>query len=457
MRRLSLLFALAAVLAVGCADPVGVPSPDLAKGGGGGGGKGGGGSSAPVVQSFSPVEAPQNITIDLTVTGSGFDRGSTVRLDKAGTEDPAPGITTNRTTYLNPKKLVANITISGSAVAESYDVAVTTSGGKRGIGVEQFTVIAVVNLGTTAPDGSVMLWASEVNDLGRVAGATGTSPFFWSDQSGVELLMPGLWGYPLDLNRHDAIVGYTCGTPGPPCTPSMWHAVLWQRSGGGWTTTDVAGPGSTGVAITDDGVIYGEDPVPVRWTPAGGGFTREALPLPAGRTGGNVRDANNTGQVVGGDLLWSVEPGGSVQVQVLPNPPGGSDRFALDLGDVGPSGDLFVVGSSLMPSGYREPVRWRLTRSGGSWQVASVEVLQGVGPSFGGVAYGVNANGDAVGYLTSTPANEPMLWPGSGGSVALPHPNGNSAQAMAISNVGWVVGYALDPKLVRFAALWILP
>jgi len=451
----SLLLAAATIIAAGCADPVGILQPDLAKGGRGGGG----GSSDPLVQAVAPAEAPQDVTLDITVTGSGFDRGSGVRLEVPGTGAPAPGITTNRTTYLTPKKLVANITIAGSADPVSYDVAVTTSGGKRGIGAEQFTVLAVLNLGAVAPDGSVMLWASEVNEAGQVAGATGASPFFWSQGSGLQLLMPGLWGYPLGLNRDGTVVGYTCGTPPGGCSNVNWHAVAWQRTGTGWEAIQVSGAGSTAAAITDGGIIYGEDPAPVRWISSGGGFTREPLPLPAGRTAGNVRDANNTGQVVGGDLLWSFDPGGPPQVIQLPNPVGTSDRFALDVGDIGSSGELYVVGSSLAASGYRVPVRWRLARSGSAWQVAGIEVLGGSGPSYSGAARGVNSSGDAVGYVYSEGGvSEPMFWPAQGAPMVLPHPGGShAAEAWAISNLGWVVGNAEDPKLGRFAALWVLP
>jgi hypothetical protein len=49
-------------------------------------------------------------------------------------------VRTNSTTFVTPKKLIANITIAPDAVPERYDVIVTTSKGKRGIGIERFEV-----------------------------------------------------------------------------------------------------------------------------------------------------------------------------------------------------------------------------------------------------------------------------------------------------------------------------
>jgi hypothetical protein len=49
-------------------------------------------------------------------------------------------VRTNSTTFVNPKKLIANITIAPDAIPDRYDVTVTTSKGKRGIGIERFEV-----------------------------------------------------------------------------------------------------------------------------------------------------------------------------------------------------------------------------------------------------------------------------------------------------------------------------
>jgi hypothetical protein len=95
-------------------------------------------SGDPIVSSAEPASAPQDTTLDVTVTGSNFDAGS--RVDLAIDGVMTDKVRTNSTTFANPKKLVANITIAPDAIPDRYDVIVTTSKGKRGIGIERFEV-----------------------------------------------------------------------------------------------------------------------------------------------------------------------------------------------------------------------------------------------------------------------------------------------------------------------------
>lgn len=453
-RRMRMAAAVVLAITVGaCADPATSPPQGLEAARSGQGTKA---DEGPVVQTVTPSESPRNVTLDVVVGGSGFDQGSTVVLEVSGQGIPAAGIVTNSTTFANPHKLIANITVSAEAEAEAYDVVVTSSGGKRGIGVESFTVLALINLGTS-PDGAIMVYGNEINNANHVAGLTGASPFFWSDEQGMESMQPGLWGAVQGLNNLDQAVGYSCFSADPPCSPSVGYAVRWTRSAAGWTATSIAGPGAVATAITDGGVIYGEDPLPVRWIPAGAAFTRVALPLPPGRTTATLRDANNSGQAVGGDLFWSVEAGGAVATLILPTPPAGSDAIAVDLSELSPTGDLFLVGSAIDRSGVRQPVRWRLGRgAGGAWGVVSVAMLGSPIKAFGGAARGVNASGDAVGFLYSKGGiQEPVLWPLTGEPSLLPHPSGGfNHMAIAINDLGWVTGKAMDPKTGIYAALW---
>ncbi|HEX9166730.1 MAG TPA: hypothetical protein VF862_12530 [Gemmatimonadales bacterium] len=92
----------------------------------------------PVVTATDPTAAPQDTTLDLRVFGSGYDRGSTVELLLGG--QSVGTIRTNSTRYIKSTELVANVTISASAAVATYDVAVTTSRGRKGIGTEMFAV-----------------------------------------------------------------------------------------------------------------------------------------------------------------------------------------------------------------------------------------------------------------------------------------------------------------------------
>jgi hypothetical protein len=92
----------------------------------------------PVVTATDPTSAPQDTTLDLRVLGTGYDRGSTVELLLDG--QSVGTIRTNSTRYVKSTELVANVTISAAAVVTTYDVAVTTSRGRKGIGTEMFAV-----------------------------------------------------------------------------------------------------------------------------------------------------------------------------------------------------------------------------------------------------------------------------------------------------------------------------
>src|SRR6266545_6937752 len=68
------------------------------------------GTGDPTVSSVVPDSALRGVTLDITVRGSGFDQGSAVQLERQGV--PAAGITTNATTFVTSRRLIANITIA---------------------------------------------------------------------------------------------------------------------------------------------------------------------------------------------------------------------------------------------------------------------------------------------------------------------------------------------------------
>jgi hypothetical protein len=123
-----------------CSDPstTGVPvlEPAFAKGGGGGGGTGG----TPVVDATDPTFALTDVRINVRVLGSNFDNGSKVRFLLNGKS--VATMVVNATQFVSPSELVADLTVSETAILDLYDVEVTTSGGKKGIGIERFAVTA---------------------------------------------------------------------------------------------------------------------------------------------------------------------------------------------------------------------------------------------------------------------------------------------------------------------------
>jgi hypothetical protein len=100
--------------------------------------KGGGGTSDVTVTATDPDSATQDTTLDVVVNGSGFDNGSVAQWAIGGV--PSVKVHTNSVQFVSPKKLVANITIAADADTGLYDVVVTTTTGKKGIGSELFAI-----------------------------------------------------------------------------------------------------------------------------------------------------------------------------------------------------------------------------------------------------------------------------------------------------------------------------
>jgi hypothetical protein len=126
-----MLAALALFVLASCADerissPV---APQFGPSGAGG---------APTIKSVSPNVVIKGSTLDITVNGSGFDRGTRAEFGVNGVASPY--VVTNRTTYLSGKQLIANVTISTDAQTDLYDAIVILSDGKKGIGTDMLGV-----------------------------------------------------------------------------------------------------------------------------------------------------------------------------------------------------------------------------------------------------------------------------------------------------------------------------
>ncbi len=137
-----------AILAVACNDAAGPDTQaaaDLrfAKGGA---------SSEVTVAAAVPDTGSQGTTIDVTINGSGFTSDMQATWEYNGVADPAQ-IRTNRTTFVNQKQIIANITIGEEAVLAKWDIRVQSGKCcKGGIGVELFQVKAKL------PDAPTATW-----------------------------------------------------------------------------------------------------------------------------------------------------------------------------------------------------------------------------------------------------------------------------------------------------------
>jgi hypothetical protein len=79
------------------------------------------------------------VSLDVIVSGSGFDSTSSAQFFVTGTTNSG-GITVKKTTFRNSKEVVATIDVDDLAVIASFDIQVTLSSGRKGKGTTLFTV-----------------------------------------------------------------------------------------------------------------------------------------------------------------------------------------------------------------------------------------------------------------------------------------------------------------------------
>jgi hypothetical protein len=87
---------------------------------------------------ITPDSASLLTTLDVQISGSGFQDGMVAAWQLNGVSEPTQ-VKTNSTRYLSAKQLVANITISGTATVAQWDVSLYL-GGKTGVGSEVATL-----------------------------------------------------------------------------------------------------------------------------------------------------------------------------------------------------------------------------------------------------------------------------------------------------------------------------
>jgi hypothetical protein len=97
-------------------------------------------SAQVTVTSATPNNAPQGTNgLNVTVAGNGFEKGAKATWYVSGTTNTG-GVTVNSTTFVGSSQLVANITIAGNATVGGFDIAVTNTNGRTGVGSDAFTV-----------------------------------------------------------------------------------------------------------------------------------------------------------------------------------------------------------------------------------------------------------------------------------------------------------------------------
>ena len=440
IRGAALLGAAACALLVGACSadaPTAVDGPALraAKDGSGQKGSGGSGGSTggPSVMTADPPGAPAGTTLDVRVLGSGFDNGSVVAFLLDG--QPAPALQTNATRFVSKRELVANLTISFAAAVDLYDVAVTTSRGKRGVGIELFEVsYAVAELGTLG-GGSSQAYA--INEGGEVVGTSelsddaGYHVFFWSDGVMEDV---GVTGTPNSLSDNGRIVGLAGDGWTIP-----WRPAIWERAGGPWTqillpVTGADNPWATDINPQGTMAVGGSENLPLVWTENAGQWAYTVLPMNG--SNGYPMGINRFNQIVGQSgtraVAWTLA-NGAWTMHLLPRLAGEVFGWAWAINDVGD-----VVGYSQDASYVYRPVLWR--RSATGWD-APIDLGSS---QIEGEALSLNAALEVVGVGGRSGA---FVWRAPTGIAELHPPRTYvSAYARDINGSGQVVGYGGKPS-----------
>ena len=373
------------------ADPAQPPNAVLAKA-----------TSNPTVTSVVPDAVPRGTTVDVQVSGSGFDRGTKVRFTLDGLDDAR--VKVNSTKYARSTQLVANVTVAGDADVDLYDAVVTTSSGKTGIGTEMLEIVLAAEVlggGTRA---------QAVNSSETTAG-TGpnnascdySSAVLWnSDGSSMPLpLGTNCGGSAKHLNAAGTILGVVfVGEYGS-------DGALWRLVDGAYTlqpfprTADGYRPITDVINDADEMAGWGQRGAELFWWSQATGWLSVAVP--PGATSCQLYDGlNNLGELAATCTINGVRegfywPDHSSAPIALPRPAGASEAIPHDISNTG-----VIVGY-----GGGKALRWTPSPTG-----YIAEVLGDDG--YGAAAYSVADDGTVVGSVkrvSSGTGSVPAYWP----------------------------------------------
>ena len=173
------------------------------------------------VTAAAPSSAYQGTTsLDVVVTGSGFDSTAKVQYFVSGTTDPG-GIRVRSVTYRKSSELVTTIDVADSASLASYDIQVTLDTGRKGKGTTLFSVKQRPNDPNSPPPTypEERAWHSFTSNGGATT-STSRLYMYGGSNSAWTIVEPYLWYYrasvdswtlvtPASMSIVDAFTGCT--------------------------------------------------------------------------------------------------------------------------------------------------------------------------------------------------------------------------------------------------------
>lgn len=201
------------------------------------------------VTAATPSSAVQGtFSLDVVVSGSGFNSSAKVQYFVTGTTNPG-GITVKKVVYRNSNELVTTVDVADTAVLASFDIQVTLSNGRKGKGTTLFSVKTKPTGPSQAPTYPPARHYQGFTSNG--GGTTATSRLYmFGGTPGGGMGMNDLWSY--------SNAGSTGATwrliPGGTTTPGPRRSFGWSCGGG----QCVAANGTSGTAMLKEIWVYSE-------------------------------------------------------------------------------------------------------------------------------------------------------------------------------------------------------
>lgn len=342
------------------------------------------------VTAATPPFGDQGTTAEVHIFGSGFTSSAKATWLLHGVADDH--VHTNSTTFVSSSELVASITIASDATLDFWDVQVSLSNGKNGVGSECFEVTSAEVLGTTGGDANVYAISEQLQVVGDASGGG----FVWEDGAG----MVNLGG--AQVMAIDPFGTVAAGKVGDNFIPTAWlrqSASVWSaellpqlphsvgaRAQGAARAPDgtllFAGLDDSALSTKPNAAQYNRV---VLWRRSGGSWAAPLMyTLPAGSQRGAARAVNGLAQIVGRldagstGAVWE-DPVTSTRLDGLPNA-------------INAEGTI-IVGDRL-----GSPVYWWRDPATHDWHTTGVPLPTIAGASCGtGSANDVNSAGVIVG------------------------------------------------------------
>jgi hypothetical protein len=201
------------------------------------------------VTAATPSSAYQGTySLDVVVSGAGFDNSANVQYFVSGTTNPG-GITVRNVVFRNSKELVTTIDVADTADLASFDIQVTLSSGRKGKGT---TLFSVKTKSTGPSEAPTYPPARHYQGFTSNGGDTPASSrlYMFGGTPGGGMGMNDLWSY----SNAGSTGAAWAFVPGGTTTPGPRRSLGWSCGGG----QCVAANGTSGTSSLKETWVFSE-------------------------------------------------------------------------------------------------------------------------------------------------------------------------------------------------------